>query len=334
MATINFVNDTLIAGTTANPGLEDVLSATGAVTASTASLFEITNTSGGQFNGFRFQLTSSASDFTYGGTTPTGGTIDGITVLAPDGTTHIVEVTALGGVGAEQSLAIFFAVLNDPDLGPLFALDLLLNSEDTVNGSGVADHATAFGFVGGDFDRERRLQRDPHGFRLVGFPVGGGGKKVELGTAHEKQDQEKITFAHGQPFAGRVWNILSAAACPVATQSGMPTPRKPLPVTNSPGWRPSLRSMAATRSRWPTSCCALARTHRYTRANSGSPEMPSSGRSARIDLRRGGSAVGSDGQSKRNSKNPPCDRSPVSSTVTDRKRCVAHRVSRWFESWE
>ena len=59
MATINFVNNTLIAGTTANPGLEDVLSATGAITANTASLFEITNTGGGQFNGFRFQLTSS-----------------------------------------------------------------------------------------------------------------------------------------------------------------------------------------------------------------------------------------------------------------------------------
>ena len=151
MATINFVNNTLIAGTSANPGLEDVLSATGPITANTASLFEITNTSGGQFNGFRFQLTSSASDFTYSGTTPTGGTIDGITVLAPDGTTHIVEVTALGGVDAEQSLAIFFAALNDPDLGPLFALDPLLDSEDIVNGSGVADHATAFGFVGGDF---------------------------------------------------------------------------------------------------------------------------------------------------------------------------------------
>ena len=151
MATINFVNNTLIAGTTANPGLEDVLSATGPITANTASLFEITNTSGGQFNGFRFQLTSSASDFTYGGTTPTGGTIDGITVLAPDGTTHIVEVTGIGGPVAEQSLAIFFEVLNNPDLGPLFALDVLLSSENTVNGSGVADHATAFGFFGGGF---------------------------------------------------------------------------------------------------------------------------------------------------------------------------------------
>ena len=131
------------------PGLEDVLSATGPITANTASLFEITNTSGGQFNGFRFQLTSSLADFTYSGTTPTGGTIDGITVLAPDGTTHIVEVTGIGGPDAEQSLAIFFEVLNDPDLGPLFALDVLLNSENTVNGSGVADHATAFGLFGG-----------------------------------------------------------------------------------------------------------------------------------------------------------------------------------------
>ena len=148
MATINFVNDTLIAGTTANPGLEDVLSATGAVTASTASLFEITNTSGGQFNGFRFQLTSSASDFTYAGTTPTGGTIDGITVLAPDGVTHIIEVTAIGGPEAEQDLVDFFATLIDPDQGLLAALDDLLDSENIVNGSAIADHATAFGSEG------------------------------------------------------------------------------------------------------------------------------------------------------------------------------------------
>ena len=148
MATINFVNNTLIAGTTANPGLEDVLSATGAITANTASLFEITNTGGGQFNGFRFQLTSSLADFTYIGTTPTGGTIDGIIVLAPDGVTHIIEVPDIGGPFADQDLDDFFAALTDPFEGPLEALDELLDSENTVNGSAIADHATTFGDEG------------------------------------------------------------------------------------------------------------------------------------------------------------------------------------------
>ena len=154
MATINFVNNTLIAGTTANPGLEDVLSATGAITANTASLFEITNTSGGEFNGFRFQLTSSLADFTYSGTTPTGGTIDGIVVLAPDGVTHIIEVPDVGGPGTDQNLDFFFETLTNPDdFGipfplPNLALDFLLNSENTVNGSAIADHATTFGGQG------------------------------------------------------------------------------------------------------------------------------------------------------------------------------------------
>ena len=149
MATINFVNNTLIAGTTANPGLEDVLSATGAITANTASLFEITNTGGGQFNGFRFQLTSSLADFTYIGTTPTGGTIDGIVVVAPDGVTHIIEVTGIGGPEANQSLEDFFATLTEPfEESRFVALDDLLDSENTVNGSSIADHATTFGFEG------------------------------------------------------------------------------------------------------------------------------------------------------------------------------------------
>ena len=41
--------------------------------------------------------------------------------------------------------------------------------------------------------------------------------------------------------------------------------------------------MAVTRSRWPTSCCALARSKRYTRVNSGSPRIPSTGRMAASD---------------------------------------------------
>ena len=105
-------NHTLIAGTTANPDWKTCSRRPGRSPANTASLFEITNTSGGQFNGFRFQLTGAG--FTYSGTTPTGGTIDGITVLAPDGVTRIIEVTAIGGPEAEQDLVDFFTTLIDP----------------------------------------------------------------------------------------------------------------------------------------------------------------------------------------------------------------------------
>jgi len=148
MAIINFVNNVLIAGTTANPGLEDVLDPTGLITQNTGILFEITNTAGGQFNNFKFQL--SGVGFTYDGTTPIGGTINAITVVAPNGTTHIIEVS--GSLGT-TSLVSFFNALTSGDTasqGVFAALDALLNSTNTVNGSGVVDHATAFGFGSND----------------------------------------------------------------------------------------------------------------------------------------------------------------------------------------
>ena len=146
VANINFVNGTLIAGTTFNPGLEDVLLPGGTITKATASVFEITNNSGGAFNNFKFDLTSSAANFTYNGTTPTAGKIDGITVIAPDATTHIIEVTAAASGFNDQNLADFFNVLKDPDRGVLDALDNVLSSNNAINGSNVADHATALGF--------------------------------------------------------------------------------------------------------------------------------------------------------------------------------------------
>ena len=153
MANINFVNGTLIAGTTFNPGLEDVLVAGGTILTHNASTFQIQNNSGGPFQGFIFQLTSNAGgtgDFAYNGTTPTAGTITGINVLAPNGTTHVIDVVAGAGGFDDAKLVDFFKTLNDPSSGKLDALDDLLDKANVVTGSGVADHATAFGFSHND----------------------------------------------------------------------------------------------------------------------------------------------------------------------------------------
>src|SRR5262245_41891699 len=103
MATITYTNATPpIGGLAFNPSLNEVLDRNGTITQFTNSLFEITNETPGQFEGFKVQLTSSAADFFYLiilGTpapiftnTPISGKIDGITVRAPDGTV-VMQVT-------------------------------------------------------------------------------------------------------------------------------------------------------------------------------------------------------------------------------------------------
>ncbi len=146
MATIDFVNNTLVTGTTFNPGLEDVLIPTGTISQHTATIFEITNNSGGAFDGFKFQIASTAANFTYSGTTPTAGTIGSVTVLAPNGTTHIINVTAGANGFGDASLANFFNTLKSAFGGVEDALDRILGNSNVVNGDGVADHLTAFGF--------------------------------------------------------------------------------------------------------------------------------------------------------------------------------------------
>ena len=150
MANITFVNSTLIPGTTFNPGLEDVLTPGGTILTHNANTFQIENNSGGPFQGFIFQLTSAAGDFAYNGTTPTAGTISGINVLAPNGTTHVIDVVAGASGFFDAKLVDFFKTLNDPLSGKLDALDDLLDKTNLVTGSGIADHATAFGFTHND----------------------------------------------------------------------------------------------------------------------------------------------------------------------------------------
>src|SRR5437867_2971827 len=108
------------------------------------------------------------------------------------------------------------------------------------------------------------------------FECGLRARDPEEGEREQQGDQRATcSWSHCEIFL--------AVARPSAMQSGMPTPRNPLPVTNRPGCRASARSMASIRARWPTSCCALARSNRYTRVRSGSPVIPSRGVSAASD---------------------------------------------------
>ena len=133
MASINFVDDTLIAGTTMNPGLENVL-ITSVRHAARREPLEITDNSGRTFDDFKFQLLSTTANFTSSGTTPTAGRITGIVVVAPNSTTRMVEVQAGTNGFGEQSLLHFFDTLKAPDGGTLDALDSLLNSVELVSG--------------------------------------------------------------------------------------------------------------------------------------------------------------------------------------------------------
>ena len=152
MATITFTNNTPFAGLDFNPGLEELLDASGTVSERTAAVFEITNNDDGPFNGFRFRLTSSAGDFTYTNGIPTAGKIDGITVRAPDANgTIILQVTPGANGFGDQKLVDFHKLLFDPNTpipeSAIFAaLNNLLSHSNVVQGSDIADHATGFGF--------------------------------------------------------------------------------------------------------------------------------------------------------------------------------------------
>ena len=66
----------------------------------------------------------------------------------------------------------------------------------------------------------------------------------------------------------------SATACASVMQSGRPTPLNPLALTNRPGSVERRRSIAAIRSRCPTSSWGIASGRRYTRASVGNPGFP------------------------------------------------------------
>jgi hypothetical protein len=53
-------------------------------------------------------------------------------------------------------------------------------------------------------------------------------------------------------------SVASAAASPLRTQSGIPTPRYAPPASARPGSAAARASIAATRSRWPTAYCGIA----------------------------------------------------------------------------
>ena len=161
MANITFVNNTApVGGLSYNPGLEEVLDATGTLGGLTSKLFEVINNEPGAFNGYKVQFTSNANggagDFTYlfspNGPLEPHGTITGVTVRAPNGTI-ILEVTP-GATGFDdQKLDHFFTRLinpaaESPSDAALSALGNLLRKVNLIQGSSIADHATAIGTNG------------------------------------------------------------------------------------------------------------------------------------------------------------------------------------------
>src|ERR1051325_1952871 len=129
-------------GLAANPGLEDVLDPNGTITASTTTVFEITNATGGTWNGFVFQF--NGAGFGYSGGSPTSGTIIQVTVL--DASSNIIASTT-GSFGDAALADVWSALQSD---GPLAALDTLFSGSDTITGSDGVDHLTTFG--SSDFD--------------------------------------------------------------------------------------------------------------------------------------------------------------------------------------
>src|SRR5262249_61268546 len=57
----------------------------------------------------------------------------------------------------------------------------------------------------------------------------------------------------------------SAAASPLRTQSGMPTPRYAAPASARPGSPAARHPISRTRARWPTAYWRMARRQRSTR---------------------------------------------------------------------
>ncbi len=127
-----------------NPALEEVLDRNGLVSQALPTLFEITNTSGGQFNGFKFRFVSGATAFTYAGTTPTGGTIASATVV--DAANNVVA--SISDID-NYFLNVLWDALQDQ--GPLFALDGMFFGfdPDSFFGSTSADRLTGHSL--GDF---------------------------------------------------------------------------------------------------------------------------------------------------------------------------------------
>ncbi len=135
MATITFTS--FLAS---NPGLEDVLDSTGTIGTHNATTFQVINNNGGATNGFVFTFTGTG--FTYSGTTPTAGTITGVTVF--DNASH--TLATITGTFGNNSLVTIRNTLQSS--GTIAALNALLSGADTYNGSTSADKLRSFGASG------------------------------------------------------------------------------------------------------------------------------------------------------------------------------------------
>src|ERR1044072_2057272 len=134
MSTIAFTNNL-----TTNPGLEDVLDPTGTITASTSTTFELTNATGGPWNGFVFRFTGTG--FAYSSGSPTSGTITGVTVL--DASANVVATVA--EPFGDAAIADTWSALQGA--GALAALDKLFSGLNTIAGSNGVDALTTFGGI-------------------------------------------------------------------------------------------------------------------------------------------------------------------------------------------
>jgi Ca2+-binding RTX toxin-like protein len=137
MATITYTNFLAV-----NPGLEEVLDRTPKIGAHTATTYEIINNDGGATNGFVFRLTGTGFTYsnTFGVPTPESGTITGITILDPSSN---VVATGDGPFGGTSPSTFF--IFDITSAGPLMALDYLLSTSDTLNGSDGSDRLSTFG---------------------------------------------------------------------------------------------------------------------------------------------------------------------------------------------
>jgi Ca2+-binding RTX toxin-like protein len=141
MATIAYTNSLVL-----NPSLDIILDSSGTIGTHDATTFEIINAvSGSVAENFVFRITGAG--FTYTGTTPTGGTISGVTVF--DGASN--TVATITGAFGNTSLATFWTNLQSSG-HQLAALDNFLSTSDTMNGSDNADRLTTYGNVAGNFD--------------------------------------------------------------------------------------------------------------------------------------------------------------------------------------
>ncbi|MDO8401470.1 MAG: calcium-binding protein [Bradyrhizobium sp.] len=173
MATVTFTNNN-----NPNPGLEDVLVRNGAVTAA-ASTFEITNNTGGPLDGFSFSFFSAASNFTYNGTTPTGGTVTSVTVYDD----QMNVIATISGI-PDRSLLGFWSALQGGTA--ISALTHLLGSQSNKYvGSNGDDHLTSFCAIADD-----RLDGGAGNDVLIGgrgsdWLVGGQGDDTYIFAANE-----------------------------------------------------------------------------------------------------------------------------------------------------